>query len=94
MKIQCWTIGKAYDSLVVEGIEQFTQRTGHYFPVSWNIIPSPKEAGKMDPNLLKQAEGMKVLSSLQPSDYLILLDEAGKNISSPQLSQILQKHAL
>lgn len=93
MKIACWTIGKPHESYVSEGIELFTQRTAHYFPISWQVIPTAKDAASMNEQQLKEAEGKRVLDLLLPADQFILLDERGKNISSPDLAGLLEKHA-
>ena len=45
MKLQFWSIGKAHESYVKEGVEMFTKRISNYFPVQWQIIPMPKECG-------------------------------------------------
>ena len=93
MKIQCWTIGKSHENYVNEGIQLFSARIEHYFPFSWNILTPPKQAASMDTLVLKEEEGKKVLEMLQPTDKLILLDEHGKNLHSPELAKLLQQHA-
>jgi 23S rRNA (pseudouridine1915-N3)-methyltransferase len=42
---------------------------------------------------LKKAEAALVLQQLQKDDHLILLDERGKNFSSPELAQWMQQRA-
>src|ERR1700761_3333284 len=42
MKLQFWSVGKASESYVKEGIELFTRRIANYYPVEWHIIPMPK----------------------------------------------------
>ena len=93
MKIQCWSIGKSHENYVNEGIQLFSARIEHYFPLSWNIIPPPKQAANMDAPTLKEEEGKKVLALLQPTDKLILLDERGKNLFSPDVAALMQKNA-
>jgi 23S rRNA (pseudouridine1915-N3)-methyltransferase len=93
MKIQCWSIGKSHENYVNEGIQLFSARIEHYFPFSWNILTPPKQAASMDTLVLKEEEGKKVLEMLQPTDKLILLDERGKNLHSPELAKLLQQHA-
>ena len=93
MKIQCWTIGKSHENYVNEGIQLFSARIEHYFPFSWHILTPPKQAATMDTRVLKEEEGKKVLEMLQPTDKLILLDEHGKNLHSPELAKLLQQHA-
>ena len=93
MKIWFWSIGKAHDSYVKEGISEFTKRILRYFPVEWAIIPVPKNAGMMSEMDLKKKEGEIVLQWLKQDDYLVALDEHGKQLSSEGLSEFLQERA-
>jgi 23S rRNA (pseudouridine1915-N3)-methyltransferase len=93
MKISLWSIGKANDSYIKEGVEEFTKRITKYFPVEWNILPVPKNAGMLSEMDLKKREGEMILQWLKPDDYLIALDEHGKQFTSEGLSQFLQQRA-
>jgi 23S rRNA (pseudouridine1915-N3)-methyltransferase len=93
MKLQFWSIGKAHDSYVKEGITEFTKRISKYFPVEWTIIPVPKNAGMLSEMDLKKKESETVLQWLKADDYLVALDEHGKQFSSEGLSQFLQERA-
>ncbi len=93
MKIQLWSVGKPHDPYVKTGIDDFTKRLGNYFPVQWLIIPAPKQAATMTDVALKKAEATSILQLLEKDDYLILLDERGKQFSSPEMAEILQKKA-
>jgi 23S rRNA (pseudouridine1915-N3)-methyltransferase len=93
MKLQFWSIGKANDSYVKEGIAEFTKRISKYFPVEWTIIPVPKNAGMLSEMDLKKREGETILQWLKQDDYLVALDEHGKQFSSEGLSEFLQERA-
>jgi 23S rRNA (pseudouridine1915-N3)-methyltransferase len=93
MKLSLWTIGKANESYVQEGISLFTKRITHYFPVEWYIIPVPKNAGMLSETDLKKREGEMILQWLKPDDYLVALDETGKQLNSGGLSTFLQQRA-
>lgn len=93
MKIWFWSIGKVHDSYVKEGINEFTKRISKYFPVEWTIIPVPKNAGMMSEMDLKKKEGEIVLEWLKQDDYVVALDEHGKQFSSEGLSEFLQQRA-
>ena len=93
MKIWFWSIGKAHDSYVKEGVTEFTKRISKYFPVEWNIIPVPKNAGMLSEMDLKKREGQTILQWLKQEDFLIALDERGKQFSSEWLSDFLQERA-
>lgn len=93
MKLIFRAVGKAHEPFVKEGVDMFTKRIGNYFPVEWHIIPMPKNAGNLNETELKKKEGELILQSLTKDDYLILLDERGKQISSEGLAQFIQARA-
>ncbi|RTL59330.1 MAG: 23S rRNA (pseudouridine(1915)-N(3))-methyltransferase RlmH [Sphingobacteriales bacterium] len=93
MKISFWSIGKNHEPYVKAGIEDFTKRISKYYPVEWTIIPLPKNSGMLSEMDLKKKEGEIVLDWLQKEDYLIALDERGKQLSSEGLSDFIQKRA-
>ncbi|WEK33608.1 MAG: 23S rRNA (pseudouridine(1915)-N(3))-methyltransferase RlmH [Candidatus Pseudobacter hemicellulosilyticus] len=90
MKIQFWSIGKKHESYILQGVEEFTQRIGNYYPVQWHIIPPPKNAGLLSEPDLKKKEGETILEWLQKEDYLVALDERGKLLSSEKLAGFLE----
>lgn len=93
MKLQFWSIGKNNEPYVKAGIEDFTKRISNYFKVEWVILPVPKNAGMMSEMDLKKKEGELVLQWLSKDDYLVLLDERGKQLSSEGLAQFIQVRA-
>ena len=93
MKLQFWTVGKAHESYVKEGVEMFTKRISNYFPVQWQIIPMPKNAGIMSEMDLKIKEGETILQFLKKEDYLIVLEEKGKQLNSEGLAAFIQQRA-
>jgi 23S rRNA (pseudouridine1915-N3)-methyltransferase len=93
MKLQFWSIGKAHESYVKEGVELFTKRITNYYPVEWNILSMPKNAATLSATDLKKKEGELVLQALQKDDYLVLLDERGKQLKSEGLAQMIQSRA-
>lgn len=93
MKIQCWSIGKDHESMVRAGVEEFTKRVSRYFRVEWNIIPVPRNTGMLSETDLKKKEAGTILQWLDKDDYLILLDEKGKQLSSEDLATFIQNRA-
>ena len=91
MKIQLWSVGKQHEAYVKTGIEEFTDRLNKYFSAEWEIIPTPKNAGMLSQMDLKKQEGQTILEWLDKDDYVILLDERGKQFTSPDLAKILQQ---
>lgn len=93
MKIQFWSVGKPHEGYVKTGIEDFSKRIQHYFPAEWLLIPPPKNAGSLTETDLKKAEAALIFAQIQSDDYLILLDERGKMLRSPDLANIIQQRA-
>jgi 23S rRNA (pseudouridine1915-N3)-methyltransferase len=93
MKISLWSIGKAHEAYIKAGVEEFTKRIGRYYPVEWQIINPPKNAGLLAPVDLKKKEGALLLSMLKQEDYLVALDEHGKGLTSKQLGELIQQRA-
>ena len=81
MKIHFWSIGKNNEPYIKDGVEDFTKRISKYYPVEWSIIPLPKNAGMMSEMDLKKKEGEIVLDRLSNDDYLVALDEHGKQFT-------------
>ena len=93
MKFIFRAIGKPHDPFVKEGVEMFTKRIGNYFPAEWHIIPMPKNAGALSEMELKKKEAELLLQSFNKNDYVVLLDEKGKQISSEGFAQFIQQRA-
>lgn len=93
MKFSLWSIGKANEPYVKDGIAEFTKRLSKYFSVEWTIIPVPKNAGMLSEMDLKKKEGEMILQWLRPDDYLITLDERGKSLTSEGLASFIQQRA-
>jgi 23S rRNA (pseudouridine1915-N3)-methyltransferase len=93
MKLVFKAIGKPHEPFVKEGVEQFTKRIGHYFPAAWQVIPMPRNAGSLQPTALREEEGKLLLQGIQPDDYVVLLDERGKLLTSEGFAQFIQDRA-
>ena len=91
MQLQFWSIGKKNEAYVAEGVALFTKRISHYYKVEWKIIATTKNSAVLSAEDLKIEEGKIILNNLQKDDYLILLDERGKNLQSEELAKVLQK---
>jgi len=93
MKIDCWSVGKGHEKYVKAGIEEFTTRLQHYFKTDWTILPSPKSTALLSESDLRRKEADTILGFLEKDDYLILLDEKGKSLTSEALAALLQTRA-
>lgn len=90
MKLSLFSVGKAHESYIKDGVEQFTKRIGHYYPIDWQLIPPSKLT---EPVQIKKTEAVSIIKALAPTDVLVLLDEKGKMLSSPGLANLIQQKA-
>lgn len=91
MKIKLIAIGKT-DSKEIENLMSiYTNRLTHYVKFEVLIIPDIKNTKNLSESEQKRKEGEAILKQLVPSDILILLDEKGKQFSSVEFSELLQK---
>ncbi len=84
------SLGKSHDAYIKEGVELFTKRIGHYYPIDWQLIVPSKLT---EPSQIKKAEAVSILKALAATDVLVLLDEKGKMLSSPGLANLIQQKA-
>ena len=78
-------IGKKHEKWVLNGIELFEKRLKKPFNLNWDILPHSNFAEEK----AREEETQRILAKIKPSDFVILLDERGKNISSPELAEML-----
>lgn len=91
MKIELWLVGKTSFAYLKEGMEIYQKRLKHYIPFDVNIIPDIKKAKNLSSNQLKQKEGEAILSKLKKEDFLILLDERGKHLTSIEFARFMEQ---
>ncbi len=91
MKIKLICVGKTTSSYLIEGENEYLKRLKHYNSVEKIEIPELKNAKKMGQSEIKKQEGNLILSKIDTSDYLILLDENGQEFNSISFSKFIQK---
>jgi 23S rRNA (pseudouridine1915-N3)-methyltransferase len=89
MKIELLAMHPTNESWLKEEINRYIKRINHYQPFEYIEIKSPKaKSGNKTNNL--QTEGLALLSKIKKQDYLILLDEKGKQYTSSDFSHFMQ----
>ncbi len=91
MNIEIWSIGKESETFINEGLQHYFGKTRPYNPVELVVLQLPKKAATTDVARAKQQEEEMILKRLQPSHYLVLLDEKGRQLNSIQWSQQFQQ---
>jgi 23S rRNA (pseudouridine1915-N3)-methyltransferase len=93
MKIRLMSVGKNHEPYIKDGVEDFTKRISKYHHAEWMIIAPVKNAARLSEKELKKKEAESILQSLDKEDYLVALDEKGKQLSSEGLAQFIQARA-
>jgi len=91
MNILLTCVGKTQASYLKEGIQEYEKRLKHYTKFDLNYLPDLKNTKHLKKEAIKQAEGEIILNKRVKGDFLILLDEKGKEYTSPNFAQYLQK---
>lgn len=91
MKIVLLVIGKTDAGYFVEAIREYANRLTHYLPFELQVIPDIKNVRNLSEAIQKEKEGELILKAIQGGDYLVLLDEKGKEYTSVQFAGYLEK---
>lgn len=94
MKIELAVIGKTSIGYLKQGIDEYIKRLKHYVPFEIKYIDDIKNTKNISEDQQKRTEGAKILSLLDKSDFVVLLDEHGKEYTSMQYSSYIQKRIL
>lgn len=94
MKIELAVIGKTSIGYLKQGIDEYIKRLKHYVPFEIKYIDDIKNTKNISEDQQKRTEGTKILSLLDKSDFVVLLDEHGKEYTSVQYSSYIQKRML
>ena len=94
MKVQLIAIGKMNDAPLVQSVEKYVKRLAHYVPFQFVTIPDVKTTKSMTEQRQKEAEGGAILAAVDARDFVILLDERGKEFTSREFAAYIDKRTL
>lgn len=90
MDIEIWSIGKENDSFIESGMAHYFKKTMPWNKIKLDTFQLPKKLVSTDVQRTKKLEEELLLKKLQPHHHLILLDERGKMLDSPQWANQFQ----
>lgn len=93
MKISLIVLGKTDETYLKAGIAEYESRINRYIKFSIVEIPGLKNTTNISKNLWKAKEAEKLIPHLASSDFVVLLDEKGKEIGSVEFSGFLNQRA-
>ena len=91
MKLAILWVGKTSTDYINKAIDTYVQRIGHYMPIEIIEVPDVKNAKNMDTAQLRQKEGELIIKQLRPDDYVVFLDDKGKQMSSTEFAYWIDK---
>lgn len=91
MKIVLIVVGKTVEKWLDQGIADYTGRLTHFAPFEIVTVPDLKNTKNMDIKVQKELEADAILKLLQPSDDIVLLDEGGREMTSPETATWLDR---
>ena len=89
--IKIITVGSIKEKYLKDAIEEYTKRISKYTNIE---IIEVKDEGLVEPNKSLQLEEEKILKHINDKDYIITLEIEGKELSSTELAEKLDKITL
>ncbi len=90
MQLKVILVGKTEEDYLKHGIDKYIKRLKNYLPLVVVEIPALKNTKKLSIDQQKQKEGELILQKTEKSDFIVLLDEKGKEFSSMGFSKYFQ----
>ena len=91
MKTTLILVGKTVSKHIAACVDDYVERLGHYMPFELITIPDLKNNRNLSEEQQKEREGEQILKQVQAQDYLVLLDEHGKEMRSIDFATWIQK---
>ena len=91
MKLAIIWVGKTSTDYISKAIDTYVQRIGHYMPIEVIEVADVKNAKNMDVAQLREKEGELIIKQLRADDYVVFLDDKGKQMSSTEFAHWIDK---
>lgn len=91
MNIKLIAVGKTDNPALQQLISTYEKRLSYYINFDLQLLPDIKNSKSLSEEQQKIKEGELILSYIEPSHHLILLDERGKEYTSIAFADELQK---
>jgi 23S rRNA (pseudouridine1915-N3)-methyltransferase len=94
MKVRLLLVGKTTQDFVRKGEEEYAGRLKHYLPFEGEVVPDIRNTRNFSFDQMKEKEGELILKYIQPDDWVVLLDEHGKEFTSLEFAGYMDKKIL
>jgi len=73
--------------------DRYAGRIPHYMPFEAVSIPDVKAAKGLTADMQKQHEGEAIMARITPGDFVVLMDERGREMTSREFSVFIDRKA-
>lgn len=94
MKIVLISVGVMKEAPLRELMERYISRIPYYMPFENIVIPDIKITKGVSEDVQKVREGEAILSKILPSDFVVVMDERGRVMTSREFAAFIDKKAL
>ncbi len=91
MQIELMMIGKTDSKEVAALVDMYTKRINHYCRFTLTVLPDLRNTKNLSPQQQNKSEGERILDLITESDYVVLLDERGKEFRSVAFAEWIGK---
>ncbi|MGB4206211.1 MAG: 23S rRNA (pseudouridine(1915)-N(3))-methyltransferase RlmH [Bacteroidales bacterium] len=94
MKIILLNTGKTEEKHIAEALDIYSKRLKHYCSFEIIAVNPGTGSGKLAPAQLKQYETELLVKKLKPDDFVVLLDEKGRQFRSVEFAGWINEHQI
>lgn len=97
MNITILSVGKIKEKYLIEGIKEYTKRLSVYCKLDYIELKDEKtteDASDKEIAMVKDAEGLRILSKIKDTQYVITLEIQGQMLTSEALAKHMNHLAL
>lgn len=91
MKTILLVTGRTIEKHYITAINDYVERTKHFLSFEMEVVPELKHNKSLSAEQQKEKEAELILKRLMPGDYVVLLDEDGKEFRSVEFAGWLGK---
>ena len=87
-------VGKTATPYISQAVDDYCRRIARYQPFELQVIPDLRGASRLTADEQKQREGKAILEQLRGGDAVVLLDERGRQLTSREFAESIEKRQL
>lgn len=91
MKIVLLVVGKTTDPHFIASTNDYIQRLRHYIAFDFEVVPELKNTKSLSVEQQRAKEAELLRKAFQPGDFIVLLDEHGREFRSVEFADWMRK---